>query len=593
MLDILQSEVFIMVYIDLLNSSNVRVARLSQEECNANIRRVINGEWSINIMYPVNPQNDKMQYFNLRRVRARVVDAESIVYQTFLLSKPQLQKSGNGSIVLTVDGVHYSQMQMKTEVITGVHDFSGEQASVILARIFSFSSVYTLGTCPTTAPVSLKLSWETVLSGFQKVIDATKLEYDIDESTNTINFYSALGSTTKYIHIREGKNLKSIKMVSYNDNVINKIYGIGGGDHPVSIAGARHRIQSVLGQVVSVDHNKLLSENDALNALRIKIESGVLAGSFFTITDCSKGISYDSVTVSGTISSLSAGDTISICKSDNSYVNYIEAPSSVSSYGMLTDVYKNSKYSDTINLVKTSTLDGVYSAGLCQDFTLSGSPTVSRNTNNDYIKYGSASQRVQCTVDGQGIYQATSLVLNQYYIVKIFCYVASGSVRVRFAMGSSTWESAIVSSGTGWQMLSINFLASTTSITISILQNGATATEFYLDAMQVSPTIPTTDGAGYEDRKFVKGSEQLDLWFETYDRLMTTKLPRVEYTANFVDLNRISPSDYPFEKIDLGDTVLITDENIGANEVPARITQLNYNIFKPELTEHAITTSAT
>lgn len=586
-----------MYALELLNKTGTKVAQLMQDECSVKVKRVINGEWSININYTVNANNDKMEFFNLRKVKARIVNLKNIAdYTTFILNKPNLQKSANGSIVLSVDGLHESIDSMKTEVVAGVFDFQSEHPALVLAKILSFSTKYTLGTYPAImTPVSIKLSWETVLSSLQRLLELSGAEYSVNEVAGTLSIYTALGATNKYIHIRPGRNLKSIKMVRYEDSITNKMHGIGGGDYPATIAGARHRVQSLVGNLISVEHNKLVPENDTWNTYKIKVETGTLAGQFFTITDSTHNTTYDSVLCSGTLTGLIAGDCISICNSNNSYVNYIIANNSVVTNGLQADVYKNTKYSNTINEVKTATLDGVYTAGLCQDYTKFGTPTVSKNTNVAFIKYGSASQRAQSTADGQGVYQSVRAAIGEYYVVKAYIYIVSGTVRLRIVMGSKVYQLTPIGATsdpviTGWQTFEAKVKSIDDDVILSIEQDGSGTAEFYIDAMQLSETN-LVDG-DLEDRKFIKISEQTELWFETFDKLMKQKDPKVEYQANFLDLNKISPLDYPFEQIDIGDTVLITDKDIGVDAIPARITQVNYDAFRPELTEHTITTTS-
>ena len=587
--------------LEILNSAGVKVAQLDEHECMVRIRRVINGEWSISVTYPI-PQDgeDKSALLWVVNARGRVKNLDDATdYQTFLLNKPTKSRSTAGAPCLQISGTHISLVAMQNNLVKATYDFSGVTPAyalgVVLSHMASGTSpgvVYTVGstTKEPTTPISVQISWESVGSALQKILDACGGEYDISESGSTVLLY-AFGSmgSQNFTQIRSGRNLKSIQTSRQDRKAVNKLYGVGGGQPESTIAGARHVVYSVVGQVVTVDHNKLVPENDSWNTnYKAKFVTGALAGSSFVIADCAHTTTRDTLTLTGTLTGAAAGDKIVITTSAGVEVSFLPAGTSQTANGVIEDVYKNSRYGSAINLVKTGFLDGTYTDGLCADWTENGSPVTTENTTATYIQNGSKSQKVVGVNDGDGIKQTlTEVASGKYYRIKINVYLAASNPASSLVLFLDTYPycTALESDlAVGkWVQWDIFFKCPLTAPVVKICQSGAQAATFYVDAVQFAE-CPVN-----EPQNFTSNCEQLALWFETFDQLMQIKDALTEYKCTFVDLNRMLPFDYPGDRINLGDTLVITDEDLAITAKSARVREINWNVFKPELTEHTIT----
>jgi len=588
--------------LEILNSAGVKVAQLDEHECMVRIRRVINGEWSISVTYPI-PQDgeDKSALLWVVNARGRVKNLDDATdYQTFLLNKPTKSRSTAGAPCLQISGTHISLVAMQNNLVKATYDFSGVTPAYALGVVLSHMAagtspgvVYAVGstTKEPTTPISVQISWESVGSALQKILDASNGEYDISEVGSTVLLYAfGLMGSQNYTQIRSGRNLKSIQTSRQDRKAVNKLYGVGGGQPESTIAGARHVVYSVVGQVVTVDHNKLVPENDSWNTnYKAKFVTGVLAGSSFVIADCAHTTTRDTLTLTGTLTGAAAGDKIVITTSAGVEVSFLPAGSSQTANGVIEDVYKNSRYGSAINLVKTGFLDGTYTDGLCADWTKSGSPTCIENTTAAYIQNGSKSQGVAATNNDGGIKQTLAGISSaKYYRVKVNVILGPSNPVSKVAIFLDTYQGAdalesdlVVGKWIQWDIWTKGPPSATP--VIKICQSGAQAATFYVDAVQFAE-CPVN-----EPQNFTSNCEQLALWFETFDQLMQIKDALTEYKCTFVDLNRMLPFDYPGDRINLGDTLVITDEDLAITAKSARVREINWNVFKPELTEHTIT----
>jgi hypothetical protein len=593
--------------VEILNTSDnatwTKVAQLGAGECTCKVNRRINEDWVIDLTYSVPPLGqgmDKSAYLISWNARLRVSSLDdSTDVQTFLVTKTSIQKSVGGTMSLSVTGLHVAIVSMQNKVIDAEYDFQNMTPLQILTVLLANHS---WGWCSVVASsitekLSLKIGWETVASALQKTLDACRGEVDFTESSTTMTIYpvDGMGSALKYIHIRPERNMKALSLQKYCRDAVNKVFGVGGGNPAATIAGARHPAYSVVGQVVTVDHAKLVPENDSWNGYKAKFATGMLAGSSFAVADCAHGAVRDTLTLTGTLTGAAAGDKIVITDSSGVEVDYLRAGASIASYGQIEAVYLNSEHGNAVNLVEKPFLDDAYTGGLCAGWTKNGSPTCSENTNAAYIQYSAKSQKVIGAADGDGVYQEVAgLTAGKYYRIKanIWLEGSTPASAINVYLGTDdaipVSSSEIESEAAGrWVSIDVYGIMDASyfsggTVRISIVQIGAQAATFYVDAIQISE-CPTEIG-----QNLTANCESLDLWKEVFDYLVQRKEPLIEYKCNFVDLNRIDPLSYPNERINLGDTVLVTDRDLGISGVSARVNEVSIDPFRPELTEHTV-----
>jgi hypothetical protein len=470
---------------------------------------------------------------------------------------------------------------MNSEIVTASGAFNNCTVSAAVAKILTYSTHFTAGSITSTAKVSLTISWESVLSALQKVLTAAYAEFDVQEVAGTISVSPTLGANNS-VYVRTDKNIKSIEVTQLSRDVVNKLYGVGGGQPPATIAGARHIVNAYDSGtgVLTIDGNKVVPENDSWNTdYLVSFVSGIEKGQTFTITDCVHGTVNDTLTI-GIGRTIAAGDKFTIAFNSCSHpnVNFIRAGSSITSYGEIQGAYKNGKWTDAVNLVTVPALDGTYGSGLCAGWTKEGTPTVTENTTAGFIQYGTKSQRVQGDADAEGISQVVAVTTNHYYRVNAWVYITSGTVKM--TVNDGTLEYEVSKSDTGWQHFELSEKSTGSTLTIKIIQSGVGTSDFYVDAVQV------TEGA--MNYSFTENCDSLNLWHETFDQLMKVKDPPVQYKVTFVDLYKISPTDYPYDQISIGDTVTIYDSALNIQNVTARVKEISQDVFNPERTEHTI-----
>lgn len=564
--------------LELLDRTGNKVAQLMSNECSVKIRRTINSEWSITINYPIPPEGqgiDKSEYFNLWKVRARIINTENLNDKTtFVLQKPELDSS-SGRVELVITGEHLCIDIMRSEVVNGHLDIQELPAYHAFSYLQRYSSI-DINAEDIATLVTVKISWETVLSAFQKILSACSAEYGFDETNNEIVIKKSVGSSNKYILVQSGRNLNSLKVVSHNQNVINKLYGVGTGEPPSTIAGARHKVTAKSEQTITLDSNKVVPEDGSWNGYKVKAEDDEL----FTITDSKHQTDKDALELSGDLSGISVGDYLVICDSYGDPVNYIIAGTSISLRGAVSGVYKSTKYDNTINLIKNP------------EFSESGSwnnigSIVSANFTTDYVVYGTRSLKINTVTIDTGTGQTVNVKLDRYYYISVKMYLVSGAARLVIIMNNQIYKLGAVSSA-GWHELTAKIKARSSSVDVQVRSALSTNTEFHIDSAIVAECELINNDL--QEKPFVVNCGQIGLWYETFDNLIKLKDPVVEYQAKFVDLYRMSPEDFPFDKIEIGDYVTITDDNIGIRNKRARITEINIDPFNPELTEHTITT---
>lgn len=556
--------------IEIFDNGGTKVAQLSHTECSAIITRSLNETWAINVLYPIQADNNKSQYL-VQDYDLRVYDPEDGSFQTFTISNIQEKRTERGAIAYQVQGNHVAIATMSKEVINAHLDFKQETPANILTAILTYSS-YSSGTVNPTATVDLVISNETVLSAVRKLAQATGTYYDVDEVNTEIDILTSLGSDNS-VRIEPTRNLKSLQRSTHTSEIINKMYASGAGEVPVTLAGTPHRVASMAGAVITCEGNKVVPENDTWNTFKIEVLIGNNAGVQYTIADCVAGDPSDTITL--TISpTLPAGTLFKIMTAGGDDVDYIPVGAADKE-----GVFQNGNLQDNTNFIVTPMLDGTYTAGLCQDWTKVGAPTVTENGNDAFIKYGQKSQRIETTSISEGISQ--QIVHNrpdETWALVVNLYLVSGSAVL--ALTSDPQTGFLIATNTvGWQTLVLRGIFNSGNSITGYLVSGTASSEFYADSVWCMNTE--------REKRFTALSEKKDLWDAAYDRLQVTKDARATYQCNFVDLHKWDPARYPFDAIALGDTLHVKDDLLSI-DVEQTTVEIRDNVFQPELSETVI-----
>ena len=349
---------------------------------------------------------------------------------------------------------------------------------------------------PTTVVPYVRFEYDSVFDCLLRICSLTGAEMVLDEENDEIDLLNSAGSDNGVI-FRYGLNLKRASRTISTSRLANRIYGVGGGSPPLTLAGA-----------TSSGGNKYASDT-----------------------------------------------------------------SSITAYGPRETAYHDPTLEDVVNLVTTPALDGTYSSGLCENWTKTGSPTVSKNTNSSYYLYGLASQRIQSTASGEGIEQDVTASQGKCYSLLANILLTSGTVRVEVEDETSYYKRAEPVTGTGLATIRIeNWKANNTTVTVKIYQDGAGSADFYIDSVQIAE--------GARVKPFTLGKSADTLWDRTVEYLNARKDPEIIYEIDLVDLYGDLRAGRETDKFGLGDTITVIDPTLGL-DVETRVKEREVDILHP------------
>lgn len=476
--------------VEALDSSKNKVAELSGM-VSARLREAVNG---IALLTLETIERTEWEYLTAGIAFLRLRDRERISYSTYRIQE-SAKKRQRERPSLTISARHIladTADEVFADAVDCINYTPAELASLVLGH-----SVYGAGTVePTSTVPYVRFEYEPILDCLLRICMMTSGELSLDEANGEIDILTAIGSDNGVI-FRYGLNLKGAARTVSTTHLANRVFGVGGGNPPLTLNGA---------------------------------------------------------TSSGGM-------------------KYAVNTSSITAYGLREAVYHEPTLEDVVNLVSTPALDGTYTSGLCENWTKTGTPTLSRNTNSSCYLYGKASQRVQSTSDGQGIQQTVTVTQGKVYSLLANVILTSGTVRVQVEDGASTYKRAAAVAGTGLATVSIeNWKANNTTVLVRIFQEGSGTADFYVDSVQV------VEGARV--KPFTIGKSADTLWSRTVEYLNTHKDPEINYDVDLVDLYGDIRASREADRFQLGDTVQVIDPTLDLS-VETRVMEREVDILHP------------
>ena len=264
--------------------------------------------------------------------------------------------------------------------------------------------------------------------------------------------------------------------------------------------------------------------------------------------------------------------------------DYIDASTFDQDANFYTGRYENTSLEDWENLIsaaKHPDLSGDYTAGLCAGWELIGTPTVSENTDEQFLEYGTKSQKVQASA-GEGIQvQFTGVAdvdLVRWSHIYIEALDTAATLRVELvdADGTTTHNDVAGSdspAGSFSTITRLNAKYTSDALTMKIFVTGGNAT-FYVDAVLAAE--------GVEFAAFVVGSMADVLYRETEAELekQSADTAGVTYTIASPDLFSVDPDRWSDLRIDIGDTVHVQDAELDIS-ADLRVMKKTQNILDP------------
>lgn len=252
---------------------------------------------------------------------------------------------------------------------------------------------------------------------------------------------------------------------------------------------------------------------------------------------------------------------------------YASNVSSINTYGLREATYHDPTLEEVINHIATPAFDGSYANGLCENWTKTGAPAVSKNTDPQYYIYGLASQRVQTSASGDGIQQDVNVNPGKVYSLLANIIVSAGTVRVEVVDGTSVYKRAEAVTGTGFVSIRIeNWKPNNSTVTVKIVQEGAGSADFYADSVQIDE--------GARVKPFTIGKSADTLWDRTVEYLNAHKDPEITYEVELVDIQSDSPGMNASGNFGLGDTITVIDSTLDLN-IETRVMERTIDILRP------------
>jgi len=258
--------------------------------------------------------------------------------------------------------------------------------------------------------------------------------------------------------------------------------------------------------------------------------------------------------------------------------DFVQDATSISSIGTVVGKYENPDIQDTINLVLTPAFDGTYTAGLCENWTKVGNPTVAENTTSTFRTHGSSSQKITAVAVGEGVSQNVDVEFGKSYSLYAKIYIDNtdeGSVLVQIdeTGASGQWQEYV--NGSQWiEVFIANFTvgAGVGNIKVSILSTGEAST-FYIDAAMVHQ--------GPEIHPFVDGDTADILYDEALTHLNQVKDAIVTYEIDLFNLYELNRGELAEEDFDEGDLVRIVDRDQSLDS-KFQVVRKEYDLFNPQ-----------
>lgn len=569
--------------LEIFDSSNTTRQAVIPRSAVAGGTRVeeLNGEDTL--IFSMDRGSEHWDTIDLRDI-IRLVDLGANTSKSFRVRSIRDQRRGD-----TIQGVvdcEHIKYDMLAEIYTRWKPFVDADPDAVIDDVLGFSAFSSSTISPATL-IDAVLNYGSVferLEGIRRTLDT-----DMTVNENSTIRFGVRGSNNN-VKIKYAKNMRGIDRLQDVHEFYNKLYAFGAGEPPISIGGindasvqgAEHIIESHSSKVTIGLHNRMVVTNDSLNNLWAEITRANTVAAIGERQRILDSVADDTIIMAtGFSGTVITGDYIKIVSNaTGDEVQFVKDQQSINSFGTLAADLPLNDISGTVNLLLSSAFDDDYTGGLCNNWTEVGSVTTkAENTDDDFIRFGNASQHLTGADSGEGIQQTITLEDVAYYSYGVWIFIVTGSVRIELfdgvadqPSGGVTAESTVT--GTWIQILLEGVQADDTGGIVKILSNGA-ASEFYVDAAVVEKLSRLSS-----PNEFYRISGSRRLWDQAVDNLRQNNSPRKTYAVGVADLYEGDREVYQYEQFEIGDTITIEDSELGIN-VTARVQRKEWDIFNP------------
>jgi hypothetical protein len=449
-------------------------------------------------------------------------------------------------------------------------------------------SYFAAGTVSYTGDVSFSFDGDTPLSALQELAKLTDMELAVRRNGSTnylIDLVQQIGSAAPESTLWLGKNLQAVRYVQDARQQATRVYPRGGevDDIRLTIAGTPWEVVGKSVNVLTLQDplgtDGPVGFDDQFNGLYLlATDDSVIA-----ITDSDSGA--QTVTVADG-SKFTVNDLVYFKRnSGGDDLFYLEAPSQVSTYGVVPKFLDRPDIAYVRNVIANPMLNGTYASGLPPNWTKLGTATPTENTNALYTRHGGKSCKVVGVVDGDGIESAATSISptarQPYFSAYLSIWIVSGTVRVELVdvtngkvYPSGDEGRAISNVHDHWVELGVAgldlYTEGTLSVKLRIVQDGDGASEFYVDTGQI------TQSAG--QLPFFSGDGATELWFAAQNALLDDADPRIEIDVNLIDLWRQDETTWPYDELVIGGDVRAKDTSLTL-DVTTRVVSLTRDLL--------------
>ena len=465
---------------------------------------------------------------------------------------------------------------------TGI-TFEGKTATEVITTLLAYlPGWWAVGTVAPTTAVSLSVASDAtplrVLRELVTTLNAAGDACELDIRRNgTTGYYidlpSAIGATAGTADVRTAKNILRTDRTRSRETMANRIYPRGSDG--ASIEYAYWRVTSVAGNDVEVRQAEsgapAFIYDDQVNGLYLENDAGSRVQISDTVAATSK------VTVSSS-AGFSANEWCRIvADATGTGILKVDYPGAVSTKVQIVDGGEDG----TTNLVDNpymSRWPGSTSAAPT-GWASSAGGTYTRNSTAAYIQRGTYSCRCQFSAGSQYLETVVANVLpgrGTTYCAKVALYRVSGGLQVLLNNQAGANLSLVSVPGTaGWHEITITGagVGAATGLVLRVQSTGAA--ECYVDSAQLT--------VGAAQSAWTLGSGPASLYRRALLYLEDNAFEPTRYVFSVADLNRLSPSEWPYDELVLGGSVRITNTELGITTT-SRITEITRDFRDPTKT---------
>lgn len=523
----------------------------------------------------------------------RVVNLDDESYLPFRIKQKQDIRTEKDSPTGFLECEHI-KYDMLEEIYPKWTPYVQAEPLTVMNEIMGESS-FTVGTISPATKLDVVLNFGSVL----ELVDDVRERLGSDLIVNNDKTVSILPrGTNRSARLRYTRNLTGIRRNIDTRDLFNVVYPAGGGEPPADIGGdnildtvsAEHIVESISGATIS-SHSRLVPSDDSWNNYHFEVTRAVGGVSIGVRRKIIDSIAGSQVVITTALSSLTVGDYFKIvADASGTDFNYIRDAASIASHGTVEAAHFNKSIVEARNLLFNPDFSREFVSGIGENWsvvTIGGSFPVAAVTDPNFVRYGSKSQKIEEADAGEGIKQSVILETDSIYSLYVWVYVISGNVKLELNDGvddqpSASGETAETSIIGVWTQLIVEGITAKTTVgTVKILSNSAQS-EFYVDSVMVEKAARLS-----VPNEFYPISGARLLWDEGFDTLQENKTPKTKYIINAVDLYEMDPDAFQYDKIEVGDTILVQDDELGI-DISARVQSKKMDLLEPWKTEYEI-----